>query len=489
MTSSAPQSRKPLAELPLHLYVSQSLDSSSKPPNTLLTEAKTPSRSRSPSLPWSQRNSRSVSPHKQAVLENYRRVREGSVSSTSIVSLQSSASDSESQRTLEFGAASSPRKLFPSQPSSLSDSLEQSNVLPGASLPTQFSPNNVTKAAHHLNSRPTTPSDAKTTPSNQRLHRPSHMTGPKPTNLMEPSPSTQRYSEPRVPHQRRQTEPADPVTPSRPRQLRAASPFEAQQRASSDVSAAANQPSNSSQLLQSLPKKKHRVSRTEIAIAHEEAGSGPTGSPSPCKVANYVLSPKSVSQPAVAWTVFEDPPIIESTNDCPALSEDLSNTAADRQSSPSSSVATNSVPSTPNKENRLPDIDLLASKVVPIALPDRAYSASAVPTSSGPPSRKRGTGGRLSLLAIAGDEPAKAKDNNELAEPSAPLSASKRSRNQDKTAEPDQTTSTRKVSHSRKASASKSPEASRGRRKVSARHAQRDHPDGDQISSRTRSRT
>lgn len=484
MTSLSNQPRQPLAELPLHLYVSQSLESSSRPLNTPLPEPKTPSRSRSPSLPLSQRNSRSVSPHKQAVLQSYRRVREGSLSSISVASQQSSASGSETRGANVPNTACSTKTLASPQPSTSTNSLDQSIALTGQSAPTQFAPRNVITVPHYTSSRPTTPGDHKTTPANLRLHRPPHTSGPKPADLMELSPSTQRHSEPHV--SARRMDLVEPVTPSRASQMAADYSHNSFGQENCDEHSSALP--TSSQLLKSLPKKKHRVSRTEIAIAHEEAGAGPVGSPSPCKAADYILASNMIPKPQEHWTVYEDPPTLDCAD--PLISVNALNDTAERQMSPSSSIVSTSAPSTPNKENRVPDAELMATKAVPIALPDRAYSASAVPTTS-VPSRKRGTGGRLSLLANADEVHAKATDSNEPLESDSPLSASKKHRNQEAAKVHDHAMSVGKPSQSHGELMSKSPEAARGRRKVSARHAALpNHPgSGDQIASRTRSQT
>lgn len=474
--------RVPLAELPLHPFVSQSLacSPSSAAENMLKTPSR--SRSRSPSLPRSSRSSVSVSPHKQAVLQNHRLVREGSAASPS--SAQPSILSDQLENATEAELSVLPRRLFgdrPTKHTSSDLSLEASPILQGSSsAESRFSPRNVKEFAHYSPSKPSTPKGATTTPLNARQHRPPHTAGPKPTNFVEPSPTTQRKSEPRGGASRRQEQDGDPSTPSRTR-IQAPSPA----KPVPDEQASATQAkeaiadgvtpqeetsrSISTLALQSLPKKKHRVSPLEVAIAHEEAGAGPIASPSPRKMHDYFSPPEEgatgtgfaqprlrsdsisdkqtsaatlqdltdlsskpsidsltlarsglflgvVARPLPGWTVYEDPTV--SSDTAPSQDHAVISPVASPVSSPMPSSAKHSVPSTPNKENRIPDATFLASKAVPVALPDRAYSVDAVPAKTRSPSslssaapspaavasRKRGTGGRLSLLADAQDD-------------------------------------------------------------------------------------
>ncbi|SJX61193.1 uncharacterized protein SRS1_12415 [Sporisorium reilianum f. sp. reilianum] len=571
-------SRAPLSELPLHQFVSQSLACSphSSPDKLLKTPSR--SRSRSPSLPASRRDSTSVSPHKQALLQNHRLVREGSVASPS-----STSKENDNMIDAEFSLL--PRRLFgdrcSSKRASSDDPLEASPVLPGSAFSrSRFSPHNLKHLAHHsANSRPSTPKGATTTPLNLRQHRPPHTTGPKPARFVEPSPTTQRISEPRIPVSRRFEHADAPTTPSRNRKEAAHSPIASLPRAcalsaNGDDAAASGgmtpleQPtrSASTSALQSLPKKKHRVSPTEIAIAHEEAGAGPIASPSPRKMVNYFAPSHAnasgfplaqtrlrsdsisdrqhtaaafrnltdmatskqplnsltlaksglflgvVARPLPGWTVFEDPILSSDT----APSQDHAEQAVMDAStaSPASSPMQQSAPSTPNKENRVPDAFFLASKAVPIALPDRAYSMDAVPTKTrsssrlasaaaspvAPASRKRGTGGRLSLLADAdADEDDAHRDASLQLDGDETLAAGVTASGKRMRSKPNASPvhgSRKASSHQRKASAGRGLESGRTSRKASATHHALDSPQRvldaaalDSVASRTRSRT
>lgn len=482
--------RAPLAELPLHHFVSQSLASSSpksSPGNLLKTPSR--SRSRSPSLSSSRNGSVSVSPHKQALLQNHRFVREGSAASPSSSSTTQPLEQVENMTDADLAVL--PLRLFADPPSSKtagSDlSLEASPIVPRSSagpMESRFSPRNVKNLAHH--SRPSTPKGATTTPLNVRQHRPPHTSGPKPAQFVEPSPTTQRMSqrmsEPRLSRRGVDAPEEVPATPSRARVLASPAAKARSQDLSAPINAAKEQGSGtmtplqvpthllslSNNAPQSLPKKKHRVSQTEIAIAHEEAGAGPIASPSPRKMTDYfspaffgssddanktrlrtdsisnpllsmqdLMSKSSVNsltltksglflgvvaRPIPGWTVHEDSPL-SSCDTAPS------------QDHPPSEVESpvQSVQSTPNKENRTPDASFLTGKVVPLVLPDRAYSVDVLPLVGGSVSpggkkrsssrlttqesspagavgvgvggsRKKGTGGRLSLLADADAE-------------------------------------------------------------------------------------
>ncbi|GAC97149.1 hypothetical protein PHSY_004734 [Pseudozyma hubeiensis SY62] len=577
-------SRAPLSELPLHQFVSQSLACSPSASTDKLLKTPSRSRSRSPSLPASRRNSVSVSPHKQAVLQNHRLVREGSVASPS------SASTQPSITAIENGSAQEdvpllPRRLFGDRSSHLvgsDDSLEASPVLPGSAQgASRFSPHNVKNLAHHSGGRPSTPKGASTTPLNMRQHRPPHTSGPKPTEHVEPSPTTQRMSEPRLATSQRYEQADALSTPSRTRNgaqppMPAWLPPSAAGNSSKEAGTGSvtplEQPTQPipTSTLQSLPKKKHRVSHTEIAIAHEEAGAGPLVSPSPRKMVDYFASadekaaaPPSaqtrlhsdsmsdrqqsiaalrsltdltskqpidsltlaksglflgvVARPLVDWTVYEDPPLSSDTapsQDHAHVGSDANNLDGTPLLSPAGSSAEFAAPSTPNKENRVPDPSFLVSKAVPIALPDRAHSADAVPTktrsssrlasvASSPvavASRKRGTGGRLSLLADAEDDEAHRDASVQLegdetlavAVATSPSSGKKLKSK----GNPSPAHSARKVSaHQRKASAGRSLESGRTSRKASStlsmESPQRalDAAAVDTVASRTRSRT
>ncbi|SPO21764.1 uncharacterized protein UTRI_10060 [Ustilago trichophora] len=563
--------RAPLAELPLHQFVTQSLACSPKSSPDKLLKTPSRSRSRSPSLPRSRRSSVSVSPHKQAVLQNHRLVREGSAASPSS-SAQPSASSEQADNMLSVEMSVLPRRLFGDRPSKHTGSdlsLEASPILPvSISAGSRFSPHNIKNLTHHSTSRPSTPKGASTTPLNARQHRPPHTSGPKPSQYVEPSPSTQRMSEPRGGASRR-LDPTDvPTTPSRNRKgshnalpTDPANVADANKIAYGRATPLEEEPSRSTPnvMLQSLPKKKHRVSPTEIAIAHEEAGAGPLASPSPRKMADYFspgeneapafgsapthlrsdsvsdrqqslaalrsltdLTSKQpvdsltltksglflgvVARPLPGWTVFEDP--IPSSDTAPSQDHAASSPlAASPTISPFSSPIKPSVPSTPNKENRIPDATFLATKVVPVALPDRAYSVDIVPTttktrsssrissSSAAPSpatttatasRKRGTGGRLSLLADAEDDDAQ-KDQLCGDETIATVHGSgKKAKSRAASTTTSPVRGLRQASsssnHQRKASAG----SSRGSRKVSAVV---DAAAMDAVASRTRSRT
>lgn len=363
------------------------------------------------------------------------------------------------------------------------------------------------------------------------------------------------------------------MTPSRPRME--ASPATAalaegrarpSQRAdSNDVNAAEGSVrTTSNPLLQSLPKKKHRVSPTEIAVAHEEAGAGPIASPSPRKMADYFavagqdgpdfasaqarlrsdslsdrrqsvvalqdltdLSSKRpidsltltksglflgvVARPLSGWTVYEDP--VPSSDTLPSQdhtqsSSEPGNVDASPFSSPAHSPARQQAPSTPNKENRIPDANFLATKAVPIALPDRAYSVDAVPTKTRsssrlasaaaspvvPASRKRGTGGRLSLLADAEDDASVHMDGDETLAESVSASGKKiRSRGQGppNSSSTSPTHGARKASsHQRKTSAARGREPGRASRTTSSTHTlESPQRDLEAVAARTRSRT
>lgn len=316
----------------------------------------------------------------------------------------------------------------------------------------------------------------------------------------------------------------------------------------------------SNPLLQSLPKKKHRVSPTEIAIAHEEAGAGPIASPSPRKMADYFAGAEQtapdfalaqtrlrsdslsdrrksaaalgdltdltskqtvdsltltksglflgvVARPLAGWTVYEDPVLTSDTlpsQDHASFSSEVGNVGVSPVSSPAQSPARQEPPSTPNKENRVPDATFLASKAVAPALPDRAYSVDAVPTktrsssrlastasspvttSASTKSRKRGTGGRLSLLADAEDDASLQLDGDETMAESVSASGKKvRSR-----VPPSSATSP--VNGARKASANqRKASAARGRssRTTSSTHnVESPHRAVEGVASRTRSR-
>ncbi len=317
--------------------------------------------------------------------------------------------------------------------------------------------------------------------------------------------------------------------------------------------------SASNAALQSLPRKKDRVSRTEIAIAHEEAGAGPIASPSPRKMTDYFSPTKDdssasgltqsrmrsdsisdrrhslatlqsltelssnpsvdsltltksglflgvVARPLAGWTVYEDPVSASAGSDDTAPSQDhpqslISDADASPvptpTSSPFSSPVKSVVPSTPNKENRIPDVNFLATRVVPIALPDRAYSDNAVPTTTTPAvkttntsttttrsssrlasaapspvsattaSRKRGTGGRLSLLA---DADADADDDTSLRADVGDetiASVGKKAKSKSTTVSPAHPRKT-SSSHQRKVSAGRGSESGRTSRKGSS---------------------
>ncbi|CDS00047.1 uncharacterized protein SPSC_04551 [Sporisorium scitamineum] len=559
--------REPLSELPLHRFVSQSLACSPQSSPDKLLKTPSRSRSRSPSLPTSRRNSTSVSPHKQAVLQNHRLVREGPVASPS-----STSKDNDNMADADFSLL--PRRLFgdrTSKRASSDDPLEASPVLPGsASSASRFSPHNVKHLAHHsTGSRPSTPKGAATTPLNLRQHRPPHTSGPKPARYVEPSPTTQRMSEPRLPVSRRYEHADEPATPSRTRkETGLSSPALASNGEDSATGGMTplEEPSRStsSSALQSLPKKKHRVSPTEVAIAHEEAGAGPIASPSPRKMADYFADPDEnasafilaqtrlrsdsisdrqhsaaafrnltdmaakqsvnsltlaksglflgvVARPLPGWTVYEDPILSSDTAPSQDHAQHMASDASITMSSPVSSPV--QAPSTSNKENRVPDATFLASKAVPIALPDRAYSVDAVPTKTrsssrlasaaaspaAPASRKRGTGGRLSLLADADadDEDAHRDaslqlDGDETL--AAAVTASGKKQRSKGHASP--VHGSRKTSsHQRKASAGRGVESGRTSRKASSTHPA-DSPQRvldaallDAVASRTRSRT
>ncbi|TKY85083.1 hypothetical protein EX895_006163 [Sporisorium graminicola] len=578
--------RAPLSELPLHHFVCQSLAASPQTSPDKLLKTPSRSRSRSPSLPTSRRNSTSVSPHKQAVLQNHRLVREGSVASPS-----STAKETDNMADVDFALL--PRRLFDdcsSKRASSDDPLETSPVLPGsASSRSRFSPHNIKHLAHHSpSSRPTTPKGATTTPLNLRQHRPPHTSGPKPTQFIEPSPTTQRISEPRLPISHRYEHADAPTTPSRIRKQAnppiASVPHAPASSMDGDHAAAQGgitpleEPTRlASSALQSLPKKKHRVSPTEIAIAHEEAGAGPIASPSPRKMADYFapsdenasafsfdrtrLRSDSISdrqqaaaafqnltdmaaskqplnsltlaksglflgvvaRPLPGWTVYEDTNLSSDTapsqDHAQPMTDEASVAAVSPVSSPNHSPAKQSAASTPNKENRVPDAAFLASKPVPIALPDRAYSVDGIPTKTrsssrlasaaaspvASASRKRGTGGRLSLLADA-DADADADDEDVHRDASLQLDG-------DETLAPSLTASGKKLrskgtasprhgsrkasSHQRKASAGKGLESGRTSRKASSSHQHAvDSPQRvadaaalDAVASRTRSRS
>ncbi len=534
--------RAPLAELPLHQFVSQSLAASPTSNSEKLLKTPSRSRSRSPSLSRSRRGSLSVSPHKQAVLQNHRLVREGSVASPS-------SSSNPSEPMADTDVSLRPRRLFESSGQAGLD-LEASPVLAAAtSAGSRFSPRNVGNLVHHSPGRPSTPKGASTTPLNTRHHRPPHTSGPKPDKFVEPSPTTQRMSEPRLPATRRRDQDAAAATstPSRTRIHPLSAAAETQTKmAAAGATTPVEDPiqAASSAVLQSLPKKKHRVSRTEVAIAHEEAGAGPMASPSPRKMTDY-FSPSQdepgasvsglalsrrradsitldaaavaslpslaglgtktsanglalaqsglflglVARPLPGWTVYEDasPDALASQDTAPSQDHAASESdALSAASSPMSSPARNA-PSTPNKENRRPDASLLASMVVPIALPDRAYSVDILPAKTGAASRKRGTGGRLSLLADAEDGDA-AKEalqqDGEDGDNSALSGWGKKpkSRVHHGSAAGTPASGTRKASaHQRKASA--------GSRKASSTHGVDAAVSVDAVASRTRSRT
>lgn len=564
-TTSRP--RAPLAELPLHHFVSQSLACSPKSAASPEKLRKTPSRSRSrsPSLSRSHRNSLSVSPHKQAVLQNHRLVREGSVLSPS--SSNHSLNSNQLENMADSEIAVLPRRLFGDPPSKSTDSdlsLEASPIATNlAAAESRFSPRNLANLTHHSPSRPMTPKGSQTTPLNLRQHRPPHTSGPKPAQLVEPSPTTQRMSEQRAGGSRQSEREGVLATPSRSR-TQSNSPNKAlpnalidlkQQDAASGAMTPVEDPdqSASSALLQSLPKKKHRVSDIEVAIAHEEALAGPIASPSPRKMVDYFspaatgdasnlglprsrsradslsdrrqslatmqsltdLTSKAsvdsltltrsglflgvVARPLPGWSVYEDPVSTQLGSDDTAPSQDHSQVGLDASpsgspfSSPMTSPVKHVVPSTPNKENRLPDAAFLASKTVPIALPDRAYSvdAAAMPktrsssrlaSAAASPvtvaSRKRGTGGRLSLLADAHDDEGAKDVSDDYDETMATVLGSGK---KVKSASPAQI---RKASQQRKLSAAQ--------RKASNNSPQRGLPDStsmDSVASRTRSRT
>lgn len=356
-------------------------------------------------------------------------------------------------------------------------------------------------------------------------------------------------SEPRLPATRRRDQDAAAATstPSRTRIHPLSAAAETQTKmAAAGATTPVEDPiqAASSAVLQSLPKKKHRVSRTEVAIAHEEAGAGPMASPSPRKMTDY-FSPSQdepgasvsglalsrrradsitldaaavaslpslaglgtktsanglalaqsglflglVARPLPGWTVYEDasPDALASQDTAPSQDHAASESdALSAASSPMSSPARNA-PSTPNKENRRPDASLLASMVVPIALPDRAYSVDILPAKTGAASRKRGTGGRLSLLADAEDGDA-AKEalqqDGEDGDNSALSGWGKKpkSRVHHGSAAGTPASGTRKASaHQRKASA--------GSRKASSTHGVDAAVSVDAVASRTRSRT
>lgn len=588
MTSTS--SRAPLAELPLHQFVSQSLACSPKtsPDKLLKTPSRSRSRSHSPSLTASRRNSISVSPHKQAILQNHRLVREGSVASPSS-STQPSIASSDNDNMSETELSLLPRRLFGDRPSKqigTDDPLEASPVLPGsASRPSHFSPHNVKKMPHHSVNRPSTPKGPSTTPCNMRQHRPPHTSGPKPHQYVEPSPTTQRVSEPRIPISHRYMHAEPPLTPPRNRkeaqspitallQLPAASTDASEAETGSTTPLEQPAPSAPNSALQSLPKKKHRVSHIEIAIAHEEAEAGPLVSPSPRKIVDYFApseenaaafqlaetrlrsgsisdrQPRSatlpnltdmtskqpvdsltlaksglflgvLARPLPGWSVYEDPVVSSDTapsQDHVHVLSDAGDATSSTFSSPAASPVKTGASSTPNKENRVPDATFLASKAVPIALPDRAYSVDAVATktrsssrlasaASSPvpvPSRKRGTGGRLSLLADADDDEAHRDPSFQLDEDetlsvsgsATTASASTGKKLRSKVGATSPVHATRKVSsHQRKTSAGRGLELGRASRKASStvpmESPQRalDAAAMDAVASRTRSRT
>ncbi|GAK63024.1 uncharacterized protein PAN0_002d1226 [Moesziomyces antarcticus] len=524
--------RAPLAELPLHQFVSQSLAGSPTSNSEKLLKTPSRSRSRSPSLSRSRRGSLSVSPHKQAVLQNHRLVREGSVASPS-------SSSNPSEPMADTDVSLRPRRLFEASGQAGLD-LEASPALAAATFAgSRFSPRNVGNLVHHSPGRPSTPKGASTTPLNTRHHRPPHTSGPKPAKFVEPSPTTQRMSEPRPPATRRRDQDAAAATstPSRTRTHQLSAAAETQTgMAATGATTPLEDPMQaaSSAVLQSLPKKKHRVSRTEVAIAHEEAGAGPIASPSPRKMTDYFspsqaesgdsvsglalsrpradsitldaaavaslpslaeLSAKAsangsalaqsglflgvVARPLPGWTVYEDPSPDTLASEDTAPSQDHG--ASSAASSPMSSPARN-VPSTPNKENRRPDAGLLASMVVPMALPERAYSVDILPAKTGAASRKRGTGGRLSLLADAEDGDAAKELLQQGGEDgdSAVVGSGKKPKSRGHTGTP--ASGIRKASaHQRKASA--------GSRKASSTHGVDAAVSVDAVASRTRSRT
>ncbi|SPO39835.1 uncharacterized protein PSFLO_05316 [Pseudozyma flocculosa] len=312
---------------------------------------------------------------------------------------------------------------------------------------------------------PATPTDAPTTPRNARLHRPSPVSGPKPKSMVEPSPSTERHadslalqarwasiqagstSRPRTPV------PSDGEDGDSQGMVDGHHQQQGQQRLIDAADAGVASPRKSS-ALKSLPKKKYRVSKEEIAIAHEIAGSGPMGSPSPCKVASFSDgyfaarndddndihaaraggspirgSPRRRSQSLKAeevdiyalpeaigddvfsnahlrqlsasklfgdikrraplgWTVYEDPVVDKQI--------DAAETKPMQDLHVLASPLAMSVPSTPNKENKRPLAEAEGDVKV-----EHGAEASPVGHNS---ARKRGTGGRLSLLAKAEDE-------------------------------------------------------------------------------------
>jgi len=166
------------------------------------------------------------------------------------------------------------------------------------------------------------------------------------------------------------------------------------------------------------------------------------------------------------------------------------------------------MPSTPNKENRVPDDNFLASKVVPIALPDRAYSSDAVPTQKRSSSRiasaaaspatvaskKRGTGGRLSLLADAGDGDATKDSSQQIGDDydetmATVLGSGKKAKSGGATASVSPKHGGRKASQQqRKASNGKSRKSSSTHQPESPQRLP-DSASMDSIASRTRSRT
>uniref|UniRef100_V5EMC1 Uncharacterized protein n=2 Tax=Kalmanozyma brasiliensis (strain GHG001) TaxID=1365824 RepID=V5EMC1_KALBG len=218
-----------------------------------------------------------------------------------------------------------------------------------------------------------------------------------------------------------------------------------------------------------------------------------------------------VARPLADWTVYEDPAPSSDTppsQDQASFSSDVVDAGVSPFASPARGPVHQEAPSTPNKENRVPDANFLASKAVAPALPERAYSVDAVPTktrsssrlasaasspvatttatSTTTASRKRGTGGRLSLLADAEDDASQQIDGDETMAESVSASGKKiRSRQPPSSA-------TSPVQGARKASSNqRKASAARGRSSTAAsstHNVESPQRAVEGVASRTRSR-
>lgn len=291
---------------------------------------------------------------------------------------------------------------------------------------------------------PATPTDTLATPTNARSHRPAPLTGPK--VRVEPSPSfdPERRLTRSARAASRSAATGEPRTPSSalpPADLFGSTTEGDSVRAAEADAAEANR---TTPLLQSLPRKKERVSPFEVAIAHREAGSE-IGTPSPHKAARARLLAEADGEaghlPLAASMTSRMTAMI--TQPAQALAA-----AATAAAPPSDPFGSSSEPfvifedSQEDIERALQgDYDLPASadhsQEENVAVGEQidsdaeagAIKENVAPAPASAPvpksARKKGTGGRLSLLANSSesDSEAEEQDGDEVLLKAGPANA------------------------------------------------------------------